>query len=109
MKIRFLLDEHIHGSIHRQLQFLNIDAVSCHQAGVRGARDQELLRESKTCQLTVVTHDSDFIALHQTNTDHGGILFIPPGKRTIRQIVERLKEISDYLEYNDVKGELYFL
>lgn len=108
-EIAFLFDEHIPGAVARALRRRGIDVATPHEAGLRGAPDQDLLARAYAEGRVLVTHYDDFLSLHRSQRPHAGIAYCRPRTRTSGQLVERLILIYDVLEPDDIAGRVEFL
>lgn len=108
-RISFLLDEHIPRAVADALRRRGITVFTAADAALLGARDDEYLRQALIRSSVVVTHDSDFLRLHQDGHQHAGIAFAEQGTRRIGELVAGLILIYELLEANEMEGRLEFL
>lgn len=107
-KIRFYVDEHIARSVVAGLKRRGLDVVTTHEAGMRGASDEEQLAFSTQGQRVMVTKDDDFLRLHARGFEHNGIAFVP-GDASIGVIVRGLVLIHLILDDDEMRNHVEFL
>jgi hypothetical protein len=56
-----------------------------------------------------VTNDSDFLELHYSGVEHGGIVFFPPPHRSIGEMVESLRLVFDTYTAEEMVGRLEYM
>jgi hypothetical protein len=107
--VGYLLDEHVAHAIAQALRRRSIVARTAADAGLLGAPDTSYLSYSQLHGLVVVTHDSDFLRLHEAGELHCGIAFCPQGARSIGEIVSGLVLIAQVLTPEEMMGRVEFL
>jgi predicted nuclease of predicted toxin-antitoxin system len=108
-RIRFQLDEHVPQVVAQALRRRGIDVLTAAEAGLLSVPDAELLARSSAAGRVAVTHDSDFLRLHQQQHQHAGIAYCQQGTRSIGQLVAGLVLIYEVLEAGEMVGRLEFL
>jgi predicted nuclease of predicted toxin-antitoxin system len=108
-RVRFLLDEHVPHAIAEAPRRRGIDVLTAREASLLGASDDEYLERSCAEGRVLVTHDSDFLRLHQRQEPHAGIVYCQHGSRTIGQIITGLVVIYEILEAGEMAGQVEFL
>lgn len=73
--IRLYLDENLSPRIAEQLRRRGVDVVTVHDLGVAGDADENHLERAVRLQRVLVTHDTDFLVLAASGTEHPGIVF----------------------------------
>ena len=73
--IRFHLDEHIHPGIADGLRRRTVDVTTTREADLEGADDEAHLAYAHTAGRVLVTHDEDFLRLHQQGVAHAGMVY----------------------------------
>lgn len=63
-EIRFHLDENVHGAVGNGLRLRGIDVSTTQDAQLPGASDEEHLSFARSEHRVIVTHDDDFLRLH---------------------------------------------
>ena len=89
-EIRFHLDENVHGAVANGLRLRGIDVTTTQDAKLLGASDEEHLSFARSEHRVIVTHDDDFLRLHDQGMLHAGIVYSNPRRRTIGQLVHGL-------------------
>ncbi len=108
-RIRYQLDEHVAHAVAQALRRRGIDVLTAGEAGLRGTPDVEVLSQAGAAGRVLVTHDSDFLGLHQQQQVHAGIAYCAQGTRTIGQVVAGLVLIYEVLESDEMAGRVEFL
>ncbi len=108
-EVRFQLDEHVARAVAQALRRRGIEVVTAVEAGLVGAPDAEHLSRAHAEGRVFVTHDRDFLRLHQHGQQHSGIAYCRQGRRTVGQIVAGLVLIYEALEPGTMVGRIEFL
>jgi hypothetical protein len=108
-RIGFHLDEHIPRAVADALRRRAIDVVTVGEADLLGASDSEHLARALAAGRVLVTHDADFLRLHEQQYAHAGIAYCAPGTRTIGEIVRGLLLIHELLTPAEIAGRVEFL
>ena len=106
--IRFLTDEHIPRAVAKGLGERGIDVVTAAEAGMLGAHDPWVLDHSTAEGRVVVTHDADYLRLHNAGVPHAGIAYAPPD-RSIGDIIRGALLIAEVLDSGDMMNHVEFL
>lgn len=84
MTFKLYTDENIPHAVSGALREHGIDVLTCHDAGLRGAKDLEHLALATAQGRTLVTGDIDFLTLdaeyRADGKRHAGIIYIPSDK-----------------------------
>jgi hypothetical protein len=107
--VRFHLDEHQSTAVARALERFGINAETTTDAGLIGASDPAHLVYAHAHGRVVVTNDSDFLELHYSGVEHGGIVFFPPPHRSIGEMVESLRLVFDTYTAEEMVGRLEYM
>ncbi len=107
--IRFHLDESADGRIATALRHRGIDVITTTVAGLLSASDEQQLAFAVGEDRVLVTHDSDFLQLHQTGIPHAGIAYCPPGSRTLGYMVRFLCLMHDCMSAEEMRGRVEYL
>lgn len=75
MPIRFHLDEHIDSAIADGLRRRGIDVTTTVEAKLRTDEDDAHLAFARTEARVIVTHDADYLRMHQRGIAHAGIAY----------------------------------
>jgi predicted nuclease of predicted toxin-antitoxin system len=86
-----------------------IDVLTASEAGLLSASDEEYLERSRAEGRVLVTHDSDFLRLHQRQSPHAGIVYCQQGRRTIGQIITGPVLIYEILAAREMIGQVEFM
>lgn len=108
-EIRFYLDENVDPEVENQLQRHGIESVSARSLGLLGEKDTPHLKLATEMEFVLCTHDTDFLILHTTITDHFGIIFAPHDGATIGGWVRVLREIHGSETAENFVGQLRFV
>ena len=106
--IRFYTDEHVGKAIAKGLRLRGIDVLTCQEAKMLHATDEEHLAFAKTQGRVIFTQDADFIQLHTKGQLHHGIVYTPQGKR-VGDVVNGLTLIHQVLTAEDMINHLEFI
>ncbi|MCH8921642.1 MAG: DUF5615 family PIN-like protein [Planctomycetes bacterium] len=109
MTIRFHLDEHINEAVARGLHSRGIDATTSIEAGLLAKPDEEHLAFGMAQQRVIVTHDDDFLVLHDSGSQHAGICYCHPEKYNVGQLLRALLLVYDCLTDEDMVGHVEYL
>lgn len=106
--IRFHLDESVDPGVARGLAQRGIDASTARDVGLLSANDEQQLAFSLQEGRVLVTHDRDFIGLHNAGVDHAGIVYSPHERHSIGQMIEYLAIFHECLEATELAGRLEY-
>ena len=87
MPIQFHLDESVNHAVAAGLQRRGINVTTATETNLLAALDEDQLACASEAQRVIVTHDDDFLRLHQQGQPHAGIAYIKQNRRTIGQII----------------------
>ena len=107
--IRFHLDEHCNPAIAAGLRLHGVDVTTTLEARLLGAKDEEHIAYSVATGRVVFTQDQDFLKLHATGMQHGGIAFCHQQRRSIGQIIASLLRIWEIYEPEDMANRVEFI
>ena len=108
-RIRFHLDEHVANAIAEGLRRRGFDVATAAEAGLLSAQDEEHLAFAASQRRVMMTHDSDYLRLHQVGIEHAGIAYCEPSRRTIGQVLRSLILIGEVLDPEDMRNHVEFL
>ena len=106
---RLQIDEHIPLAVAQGLRRRGIDVSTAGEADLLGAPDTEYLVRSQVEGRVLVTHDRDFLRLHQSQQQHAGIAYCEQGTRSIGELVAGLLLIYEVLDFSEMIGQVEFL
>jgi hypothetical protein len=107
--IRFHLDEHVDHAIAHALRRRGVDVTTSGEARLLGATDEEQLEFAGVSGRVIVTHDADFLRMHQQGVPHSGIVYAAPGSQDVGAIVRFLCLLHDCLDAQQMTGAVEFL
>ena len=108
-KIRFHLDENVSFNIARGLRRRGLDVTTYHESDLVQTTDLVQLNFAHTQNRVLVTHDSDFLKLHEQGIPHSRIAFCCQATRSIGQIIKSLLLIYELLNPEEMNGNVEFL
>ena len=107
--IKFHLDENVSNAVVEGLRRRGIDATTTPEQNLRGISDLEQLTFARDNQRVIFTQDDDFLKLHQAQVPHSGIVYCHQGSRALGEIVKTLALIWEWVEPDDMVGQLEFI
>ena len=96
-KIRFHLDEHISRAIATGLRQRGIDVTTTPEASLRTRSDDAQMEYLCQEERVLVTCDAGFLVRNAEGQTHFGIVFFPPGSRSIGEIISFLTFIYELM------------
>ncbi|MEM6838819.1 MAG: DUF5615 family PIN-like protein [Cyanobacteria bacterium P01_C01_bin.120] len=108
-QIKFHVDENVSNAVAEGLRRRGIDVTTTPEQDLLGASDPEQLAFADKEQRVLFTHDEDFLKLHQTNVPHSGIAYCHQGSRKIGEIVKTPALIWEWVEPEDIVGQIEFI
>lgn len=108
-KIRFHLDENVSHAVAEGLRRRGIEVTTTSQVELMSASDEEQLAFASSQNRVLVTHDDDFLALHQTGITHSGIAYCNKNRRSIGEIIGVLSLIWELLEPEEMQNHIELL
>ena len=108
-EIRFHLDECVDVAVAEGLRRRGLDVTTSQESGLRGSPDDAQLAFALQEGRVLVTHDSDFLRLHQQGARHSGICFYPAGAISTGQLIRSLVLVHAVLTPEQMRGCLEFL
>lgn len=57
----------------------------------------------------IITHDDDFLIMASQSTEHSGIAYCRPRKRSLGEIIETLRLIYEVLSPDELHGKVEYL
>jgi predicted nuclease of predicted toxin-antitoxin system len=107
--IRFYLDEHINPAIANGLRRRGIDVTTTADVGLQGTTDEEHLAFARAERRTIVTHDDDYLRLHQRGISHAGIVYCHQHTRSSGEMLRALILMWSVLSPEDMENHVEFL
>ncbi len=108
-KIRFHLDESVHGAVAAYLRSKGIEVSTAAEANLIGASDSVQLAYAKSTDSVLVTFDDDFARLHAQDQRHAGIGYCHQGKYGIGDFSRLLVLLYECYEAADLAGKFEYL
>lgn len=108
-KIHFHLDENVPIAVAEGLRRKGINATTTEQAGLKQKSDREQLAYACQNGRVLVTHDRDFLKLHEKGVTHFGIVYCQQNKRSIGQIIRFLVLVYEIMDSQEMVGQLEYL
>jgi predicted nuclease of predicted toxin-antitoxin system len=108
-RIAFQLDEQVALAVAQALRRRGIDVRTASESNLLGASDEDVLARARLEERVLVTHDRDFLILHQRGHPHAGIAYCGQGMRTIGQVIAGMVLIYEILEPAEMSGRVEFL
>jgi predicted nuclease of predicted toxin-antitoxin system len=107
--IRFHLDKHIDPAIANGLRRRGIDVTTTADVGLQGTTDEEHLAFARAERRIIVTHDDDYLRLHQRGISHAGIAYCRQQTRSIGEMLRTLILIWAVLTPEEMENHVEFL
>ena len=107
--IKFHLDEHVHPGVANGLRQRQIDVTTTPEAGLLGAEDPAHIAFALAQGRVIVTHDDDFLILHNQGISHAGIAYCHQHRRSIGYMVRVLTALSSRATPEEMVNRLEFL
>ena len=108
-RVRFHLDENVDPDVASALRRHGIDVTTTVEAGLRMSDDEAQWAYAQGQGRVIVTHDDDFLVMASQATEHGGIAYCRPHKRSIGEIIETLRLIYEVLSPDEMRGRVEYL
>ncbi|MBE9252227.1 DUF5615 family PIN-like protein [Dolichospermum sp. LEGE 00240] len=108
-EIKFHLDENVSNAIAGGLRKRGIDVTTTPKQGLIAVSDELQLEFSVSQGRVIFTQDTDFLRLHQVNTNHLGIVYCPQQIKSIGQIIQGLVLIWELLSPEEMFGRIEYL
>jgi uncharacterized protein with PIN domain len=106
--IKFYFDEHVNSAVASGLRRRGVDVLTCQQANMSGAEDEEHLAFAGKEQRVIVTQDDDFLRLHTTGIEHAGIVYTPQ-RTPIGTFVRSLMLVYQVMTADEIRNSVEFL
>lgn len=93
--LRFHLDEHVPNAVANGLRRRGIDVTTTTDADLLNAADEEHLDYALAEQRVIFTNNRDFLRLAAAGMQHAGIVYAPPEKSRIGDVIRLLALLSE--------------
>ena len=107
--IRFHLDENCDRAIAAGLRLHDVNVTVTEDAGLGGARDEQHVAFALAEGRVIVTHDSDFVVLHQAGISHAGIIYCHQRRHSLGEVIRRLVLIWELYDPDEFHNQLEYL
>lgn len=108
-QIKFHLDENVSNAVAEGLRRRGVNVTTTPEQNLIGASDKEQLAFAREQQRVIFTQDDDFLKLHQATVPNSGIAYCQQGNRSIGEVVKTLTLIWEWVEPEDMIGQLEFI
>jgi Domain of unknown function (DUF5615) len=83
--------------------------LTAQDAGRCGQSDPDQLAFATAEERVVVTFDADYLALHQSGVQHGGIAWCPQQKHSIGDLINALLLVHGVLDRDSMRNHVEYL
>jgi predicted nuclease of predicted toxin-antitoxin system len=108
-RIRFHLDENVSNAVAEGLRRRGINVTTTPEVELMAATDEAQIAFALAQQRIIFTQDDDFLRLHQAKVAHPGIVYCHQGSRSIGEIIKSLALIWEWVEPEDMVGQVEFI
>ena len=109
VKIRFHLDENVHGGVALGLRSFGVDVTTAAEADLLEATDEVQLEYCLAASRMLVTHDDDFCRLHAAGREHAGIAYCHRQKYSLGDLLQMLLLLHGCYDAAETRGRLEYL
>ena len=106
--IKFHLDEHVHPGIAEGLRRRTVDVMTTLEASLEGADDDAHLAYARAAGRVLVTHDADFLRLHQQGVPHAGIAYCHQ-RQALGDLLHHLVLLWEVLDPQEMHNQVEYL
>lgn len=107
--IRFYFDQHMWASAARGLQQHGVDVLTAQAAGRCGLADADQLAFATAEERVMMTFDPDYLALHKSGQQHGGIAWCPLWKYRVGELIQALLLLHGVLDRDEMRNQLEYV
>ena len=107
-KVKYYTDEHVAKAVVKGLRTRGVNVLTCQEAGMLEALDEEHLDLASRQGRVVFTQDDDFLKLHAKGIEHSGIVYSRQGTK-IGDIVRGLMLVYQVLDAEDMVNHVEFI
>lgn len=108
-RIKFHLDENVSNAVAEGLRRRGIDVTTTPEVNLMGITDEAQVAFALAQQRIIFTQDDDFLRLHQARVTHAGIVYCHQGSRSISDMIRALALIWEWVEPEDMVGQVEFI
>src|SRR5215208_7019461 len=106
--IKLYLDEQVDPDVAKGLSRHGIDVLTCQNARMLGATDEEQLEYATSQGRTIFTQDDDFLRFDAAGIPHVGIIYVHQGA-SIGSIIEGLRLIVGAMTPGEMINHVEYL
>jgi hypothetical protein len=107
--IRLYFDQHYPWPVAQGLRRRGIDVLTAQEAGRCGFADPDQLAFATAEERVMVTFDPDYLALHQSGVQHGGIAWCKATKYSIGELIQLLFLLHGVSDRDDLRNRVEYL
>lgn len=107
--LRFHFDEHVHPAVAEGLKRRGIDVTRTQEVGLASATDENQLAFASSQNRVLVTHDADFLRLHNKGPNHCGIAYCHQQHRSVGDLVRGLVLLWEHCTAAEMINQVEFL
>ena len=107
-RIQYYTDEHVAKAVARGLRRRGVDVLTCPEAGMLTAPDDDHLQLAMDQGRVIFTQDEDFLRVHAEGREHPGIVYAPQ-HTPVGKIVTGLMLIYQVLTPEEMRNQLEYL
>ncbi len=108
-RIRFHLDENVNLAVADALRFRGYDVTIPKDQRLIGAVDEDHLAFATRQGRVLVTHDADFLRMHEQNYIHCGIAFTRRPDQPVGDLIRSLALIGEVLSAEEMEQHIEYL
>ena len=108
-RIRFHLDENVHGAVAHGLRLHDVDVTTTGDAGLLGEPDSAQLAFAVSQKRVLVTHDSHFVEFARQGIATCGVAYFDRRRAQIGRMVRALTALWRSTTPEEMEGQLRFL
>jgi predicted nuclease of predicted toxin-antitoxin system len=107
--IRLYFDQHMQGAVVHGLRLRGMDVLTAQDAGRCGLSDQDQLAFAAAEGRVMVTFDSDYLALHRSDTPHEGIAWCPATKHSVGELIRFLLLLHAVMDRDAMRNHVEYI
>ena len=107
--IKFYSDEHISKALSSALRNKVIDVMTCQEAELRTASDDEHFIFAQNTERAIITNDNDFLKLASDQPEHWGIVYIVNRRTDISTVVKRVTQLHALVDAEEFRNRVEYI
>jgi hypothetical protein len=107
--IRYFCDQNTHGAVAPGLRLHGIDVLTALEAGRCGLPDPDQLAFATAQERVMVTHDPDYLALHNSGVSHAGIAWCHATKYGVGTLIQMLVLLHGVSDRDSMRNRVEYL